>query len=66
MNHALSGVRPNSRPIWRALTPFLLEHMRYMVTSQVRSGILVSSKMVPLVTLNWRLQALHLIEGAGA
>ena len=35
--------------------PFLDEHMRCMAANHFDKGILLSSKMVPTVTLNWRL-----------
>ncbi len=36
--------------------PFLHEHLRYVAANYLESGILVSSKMVPTVAVNWRLQ----------
>ena len=56
MNHALLYVMPRMRWIWCALMPFLLLHIKCAAWNQRFSLMWLDSKIVPTVTVNWRLQ----------
>ena len=59
MNHADFGVRSYLRSISRAPTPFLLDAISNTTNTQVRIGILVPWKIVPVSTENCLRQARH-------
>ena len=56
-NHALLRVIPNVRCNWFALMPFLLEQIRCIAVNQSRIAMWLSSKIVPIFTVNGLRQA---------
>jgi hypothetical protein len=58
-NHADFWVMPSERAISWEETPFLALAMIHIAASHLSSGMAESSKMLPTLTENWRLQPLH-------
>src|SRR5260370_31001017 len=59
MNHAVFCVTPRARCSSQLLTPFLQFVSSQSAGNHFCNGIGESSKIVPTLTLNWRLQLRH-------